>query len=135
MKIYHVKSARKDYPKDDIIKGQKYWYCEPKRKKAGVRIIRRKTKPEVESWVNQYRKRFMGEMSSNMEDWRQRFENLYYSDEKDELLAEVNDFLDEKKESLNNIPCQLQESHILNDQITELEEFIGEIEEWEEEEH
>lgn len=135
MKIHCVKSARKDYPNEGIKKGEQYFYCEPKRKKAGIRIVRRKDKADVSKWITAYGKGFQGTFGSNMDEWRQRYENLYYEDERDELLAEVNDFLEEKKDSLENLPQQLQESHVLNEQIQELEDFVTELEEWEEEEH
>ena len=46
---------------------------------------------------------------------------------KDELAQEIEEFLNQKRDSLDNLPYQLQESHILNEQIEELEALLDEV--------
>lgn len=127
MRKYKV-VARKDYPEEQIKKGDLYWYCEPKRRRAGVRKIRRKTEAELNQWIQSYRNRFKGEFTTNMEDWEKRLGELSSEEERDELYQEVQDFYQEKCDNLTNLPEQLQESHILNEQIEQLDNFMEEIE-------
>ena len=63
-----------------------------------------------------------------MEDWEKRLGELSNREEKEEIISEVNEFIDQKRESLENMPQQLQEGHMINDQIEELEQFIEEVE-------
>ena len=124
MEIHFVKKARKDYPEFNIFKGDEYCYCRPKR--GGKR--RFKTEDEAKLWIKSYAEGFMGEQASNVKEWRSRIEEISCEEEKDDLIQEIQDFLDEKESRLDNIPDQLKESHILNDHITELQELLQEIE-------
>lgn len=124
MKIYTVKKARKEYPEDNIKPGDTYYYVSPK----GRKKERSKSIEALGIWCTNYMKLFRGELASNMEDWETRKEGLQGEDERDTLLDEVNEFLEEKQSNLENVPESLQESHILNEQIEQLEEFIEELE-------
>lgn len=128
--------ARKDYPNEMIVKGQVYYYCEPQRRKTGgVRKIRSTSKQFIENWIRNYMSRFRGEFASNMDEWRTRLGELSTQEEKDELYEEVQAFYEEKCDNLSNVPDQLQESHVLNEQIEELDSFMEEIESTEVEQH
>ena len=131
MRIYHVKRARKDYPEEEIKKGDEYFYCHPKGKDSDgkKRKVKRRTKEALQSWITSYAKSHRGEFASNMEDWEARIEN----GDLEGLREEVEEFLDEKSNNLDNIPWELQEGHILNEQIEELEQFLNEIPDEEEE--
>ena len=63
-----------------------------------------------------------------MAEWREKIGCLESEEEKEELIQEINDFIDEKQISLDNIPYQLQESHIVSEQIEELQDFLEEVE-------
>lgn len=126
MKIYPVKKARKDYPDFGIKKGDPYFFCYPK--KAGVKRMMNASREGLSAWISDYARVFRGEMATNMESWYERKDGITTQEEKDELLEEVNEFLEQKQDSLSNIPDQLQDSHVINDQIQELEELIQEIE-------
>lgn len=133
MKITQIKKARKDYPDQTINKGDQYFYCEPQRRKTGgVRKMRFKTLSACQSWIVSYSKRFQGEFSTNMEVYNEQFNNLENQDQKDELLNEIDQFIDEKQSNLDNIPYQLQESHILTEQLEQLNELRDEVDNWEE---
>jgi len=133
MKITTVKKARKDYPNDMIKKGDTYYYCEPKRRKTGgIRKMRFKAKSSCESWIKSWGNRFRGEFSINIESYNERFADLQDEDQKQELLDEIDQFISEKQDNLNNVPYQLQEGHILNEQIEELEQIRDEVDNWEE---
>lgn len=135
MKIYTVKSAAKDYPEEGIKKGEPYFYCTPKcRRKTKDQREKSKSKPALEAWIQSYAKSHQGEFSSNIDRWREEYESLQCEEDRDQLEAEVQDYLDEKEERKNNIPEQLQESHIINDQIDELETLLEDIRCWNEEE-
>lgn len=130
MKIYQAK-AKKDYPNDDIKKGELYYYCTPKSyRKQKDRRKKSKFKALLEEWITSYAKSHRGEFGSNMEDWQIRFTELEDEDQKDELVQEIEEFLDQKRDSLDNLPYQLQESHILNEQIEELESFLEDVNSW-----
>jgi hypothetical protein len=121
MKITTVNKARKDYPNEMIKKGDTYYYCEPQRRKTGgVRKMRFKAKLSCESWISSYGKRFQGEFSSNIQSYNDRLVDLENEEQKQELLNEIDEFIDQKQSSLDNIPYQLQESHVLNEQIEEM---------------
>lgn len=126
MKIYPVKKARKDYPSFNIKKGDEYFFCYPK--SAGVKRMMHTSRTGLLSWINNYARGFMGEMATNMEAWQERLVSITTQDEKDVILEEINDFLEQKQDNLSNIPDQLQESHIINEQIQELEDLIQEVE-------
>lgn len=134
MKIYTIASAGKDYPAEGINKGDEYFYCTPKSlRKTKDQKKRSNSRVELQQWIAKYGKSFQGAMASNMEDWQERFENLESNDDRDELVEEISGFIDEKQSSLDNLPYQLQESHVLNEQIDELDNFRTEVESWEEE--
>ena len=83
---------------------------------------------KVVEWIQSYRDSKKGEMTVKMEDWEKRLGELSNREEKEEIISEVNEFIDQKRESLENMPQQLQEGHMINDQIEELEQFIEEVE-------
>lgn len=130
MKIFTAK-ARQDYPNDNIKKGELYYYCTPRSyRKQKDRRKKDKSKVMLEEWIQNYAKSHRGEFGSNMEDWQIRFTELEDEDQRDELAQEIEDFLDQKRDSLDNLPYQLQESHILNEQIEELETLLDEVNSW-----
>lgn len=130
MKIYKAKAA-KNYPDDKIEKGDIYYYCTPKSLRK-TKDQRKRFKLEIlcKEWITNYAKSHRGEYGSNMEDWQIRFTELEDEDQKDELVQEIEEFLDQKRDSLDNLPYQLQESHILNEQIEELESFLEDVNSW-----
>lgn len=132
MKIYTV-TARQDYPVEGIKKGDIYVYCRPKkRKNGGVGKMRFKTVPELNQWVERYGKSFRGEFGNRMEEFQERFDWLSDNDERDELVSDIDEFIDEKQSSLDNMPSELQESSVINEQMEELESLKSEVESWEE---
>jgi microsomal dipeptidase-like Zn-dependent dipeptidase len=130
MKIYFIKKANKDYLTEGIEKGDEYYYCEPKGLRKTTRKIRRHTAKEISAWILRYMKSFQGEFASNMDSWSQTLNGLEDEDQKEELLQEINDFIEQKQQNLDNIPHSLQESHVLNEQIDELEQFRDEVQQW-----
>lgn len=126
MKIYSIKRANKDYPEDNIKKGDPYFYCRPK----GLKKIKNKSKSLLEEWIRDYIKSHQGEFASNMERWQVAFTELIEESDKEELLEEIDDFISQKEDSLSNIPDQLQESHVINEQLEELNSFRDEVEGW-----
>lgn len=85
----------------------------------------------LEEWIQDYAKSHRGEFGSNMEDWQIRFTELEDEDQKQELVQEIEEFLEQKQNSLDNLPYSLQESHVLNEQIEELEQLLEDVNSWE----
>lgn len=135
MKIYFIKRAYRDYPTEAIEKGDEYYYCEPKSLRKTTRRIRRHTAEEVSAWIQQYMKSFQGEFASNMENWPAILDQLEDEDQRGELLQEIDNFIEQKQQNLDNVPQSLQQSHVLNEQIDELEQFRDEVQRWTNEDH
>lgn len=49
------------------------------------------------------------------------------ADERDGLVSEIEEFLDELQSRLDNMPDQLQESSVLNERIEELDSLLSEL--------
>lgn len=127
MKIYSIKKAKKDYPDDNIKKGDSYFYCRPK----GLGKIRSRYKPSLEEWIQDYIKSFRGEFATNMAEWEIKFTELTDNQEKEDLLEEIDEFISQKEDSLANIPDSLQDSSIINEQLDELRSFREDVDSWE----
>lgn len=127
MKITTVIKARKDYPNEGIKKGDTYYYFEPQRRKAGIRKVYNKDRKALERDMSIYCKSFQGEFTTNMQSYNERLADLDDEFLKQELLDEIEEFISKKQERLDNIPYQLQESHVLNEQIEELELLRDEV--------
>lgn len=128
MKIYHCKKSRKhhlDSFKDEMIEvGSEYFWAKARNREP----VKSTDRSKVAEWIESFRNSKKGEMTVNMEQWEKRMGEMETQDEREELLQEINDFLDQKQESKNNMPEQLQENHMINDQIEELEQLIEEVE-------
>lgn len=66
------------------------------------------------------------EHDEKVDDFRSRFDELEEDGDKDEIVSEVEEYTQELRDRLNNMPQQLQESSILNERISELEELLME---------
>lgn len=128
LRIHTVERARKMHigPSGlvEILIGDKYYWT-----KANYQDrVCSKKRSVIEKWIKDYRNSKRGEFSINLEDWQSRLESLESEEEREELLQEIDEFLDQKNESRDNLPESLQESHVLNEQIEELESFREEVE-------
>lgn len=128
MKIYHCKKARKphedSFSKERIEVGSEYYWAKARNREP----IKSTDRKNVEKWIQGFRNSKKGEMTTNVEEWERRMGEMETSEERDEIIQEINDFIDQKQESLENMPQQLQEGHMINDQIEELEQLIEEVE-------
>jgi chromosome segregation ATPase len=133
MTIVHVKKARKEKldanGKVLVEVGQEYWTVKSGRFDKGTIFTKPPTRHEV--------RRFMSEFNANIDEYNERLEALqeqYDEDDKDQLISDIEEFRDQKQESLGNMPEHLQESSVLNTQIEELESILSEVEDIEPEE-
>lgn len=133
MKIHTVKKARKDYSEFGVKKGDSYVYCFPKSfRKSGNRKLIRKTVEEIRIWIKEYANSKRGEYSSLVEEVTNFLSEPNFEDI-DGMIERVDEMYEEKTQNLENIPHQLQENHILNEQIESLEQLKEELEQLKEE--
>lgn len=137
MKIYHTKKSqtnqantilRKDgifiEDEDDPIKpGDEYFWAKAKYQDR----VCSKDKEVVQLWIERYREGKKGEFRSNVDAWEDEMANLASEEDVEDLIAEIEAYIEEKQERLSNIPDQLQQNHIINEQIEELEGLITDI--------
>lgn len=133
MKIHTVKKARKDYPEYGVKKGDSYVYCFPKSfRKSENRKLIRKTVEEIRIWIKEYANSKRGEYSSLVEEVTNFLSEPNFEDI-DYMIERVDEMYEEKTQNLENIPHQLQENHVLNEQIESLEQLKEELEQLKEE--
>lgn len=107
---------------DEVIikKGQKYYSW--KRKGNDQRTY--SLEPYV--YVKPY-----NEWDEKIGEFNSSFEEVCESDDddaKDELREQIEEYRDELQDRLGNMPDQLQDGHILNERIEELEGMISDLE-------
>lgn len=130
-KQHFVKSARKpiyrknsETGEDEIFidRGESYyWY------KFRYRPRKVSKTPFTQSELT-YGRYGKPEWDSKYEDFSSRVDECDIED-KDELYNEIEEYRDELQVSLDNIPCQLQESHILTERISLLDDFLATLDE------
>lgn len=125
-RVHHVKKARKSNKNLGIKKGQEYWWW--KFRYGGKHISH--TKPAFE------RAEQLTEHQGNMRDFENRKDKLEndwegtleeWNAEKEELEGAITEWLDELNSRKDNLPEQFQETHILNEQIEEIENIENEV--------
>ena len=128
-KVHHVKSARKANKDLGIKIGQEYWWWKFNFGAKQVSL----TDPGKETMVR------LTEHEANMQDFELRLSTLetceYYESwgaDKEELSSDIENAKSELEDKLQNLPEQFQESHMLNDRISELEHLLMQTEELEE---
>jgi phosphoglycerate-specific signal transduction histidine kinase len=95
----------------------------------------RKNSPVQRSLTYPEFPKLKSEYDTNLEDYKDRMDNLnneFDEDEKYQLLNDIEEFKLELESKLSNIPEQLQESSILNERIEELDSLYDEVENIEE---
>ena len=127
-KVTHVKKARKDNPA--VKAGEQYWWWKT-RLTIGKRYISQKhysaTRPKLSQLISSPFFSSLQAAKEIVEDSDpQSLEDL--QDIRDEYVGELENARDEAQESLDQLPEQFQETHMLNERVEEMEAFISEIE-------
>lgn len=116
-KVHHVKKARKANKSLGIKKGQEYWWW--KFRYGGKQI-------SFENPGVSYQVR-LTEYEQSVLDFRNRIEELSKLpniQDKETLVEDIEAYRDELQNRLDNVPDSLQENHILNERIEEVEEIL-----------
>lgn len=111
-------NAFNEFELDELIckKGEFYYTWHPKGSPWQFSKTKPDLRPEWERTIEEFRHRVCDCIEGE-------------SDERDELLSEIEEMRDELQSRLDNIPEQLQESSVLNERIEELDGLIFDIEE------
>lgn len=126
-RAHFVKKARKDYPEDEIKKGDSYWYWSfafgPKYKS--------KTKPTRSQLT---RSEFLSTLWAIEDDLDERFKEMSSSEDIEnaieELKSEIEQLRDETQGKLDNMPEQLQyadSGQLLQERIEGLDSWISDL--------
>lgn len=123
----HHRKAGKDYTAEGIKKGEMYYYW--KIWKSAPR--RSKTRPRPSQLTNSPFLTAVYQAGESLADLTMK-DNL--RDCVDEIVSELQDLQSESEESLDMVPEQLQDTHMLTERIPELEAFINELDnfDWDE---
>lgn len=118
-KVHFVKKARKSNKRFGVKKGQSYWWW---KFNYGGKIISRHD-PKVSHVVR------LTEHESNVQSFEERIDSFengdhYGEDNKDGLIENIQEYKYELEERLSNMPEQLQESHVLNEMIEQVDELL-----------
>ncbi len=130
-KVHHV-TARKDYPQEGILKGEKYYWWKLNRWTSKVRsltppsefdLISSSFEKEIYTIQTNFRSEVYGSFSiSDLQTIR------------DETVESLNNLKEECQSSKDNLPPELQEvtsGEILTTRINSLENIISELENYE----
>lgn len=123
-KVIHVKKARKSNKALGIKKGCEYWHWRFNYGSKQVSL----TDPGSEYQV------IYTEHEGNIRDFeieKDVLEEKWQEDwdgQKEDLVGRIEEWRDELQSRLDNIPEQLQESHMINEQIEEVESILSDVE-------
>lgn len=117
----HHRKAGKDYPTQGIKKGEMHYTWHPR----GMPWLRSKTRPRQSQLTTSPFLSAVYQAGERLEDLTMK-DNILETIE--EMVSELEELKDECEENLDNIPWDLQDSHILTERIPDLESFISELE-------
>lgn len=126
-RLNYVKKARKDYPEQEIKKGDSYYWWQFKfRSKQRSKTRPRRSQLTQSSFLGQVFdvEDRLGGITEDMD-----FESL--KSEVDEIVDELNNLMDDTQGSLENMPDQLQQAssgELLQERIDGIQEWITELE-------
>lgn len=125
------RTARKDYPQNNILKGEKYYFCQIKTGARSSRILRQKT-PFRRSQLTS------SEYLSTLYDWEDSLSALSSMDDAQSMADDIRQLGEEQREKFDNMPEGLQQgdtgqmieerADACDAAADEIEEIIGEWE-------
>ncbi|GAG11759.1 unnamed protein product [marine sediment metagenome] len=135
-RVTHVKSARKDNPAHGIKKGDSYYWWAFRMGRTSIKKFS-KTPPKpwelTQSAFWQEQLQLIDQIETacgSAENALQSINMNFMDDLSNELEGVLNDIenlKDQAEESLYNLPEQLQDSHMLNDRMNDLESWHDEM--------